>query len=63
MNIEILAIDHASFFKPTIRNTEFTVGVKIDGVQKAAVFIGHIFNNKLDALVKIFVAGKHNNLL
>ena len=63
MNREIVAIDHASIFKPTIRNTELTFSVKIDGMNIAAVFIRHIFKNKADAFVEFFGAGKNNNSL
>lgn len=63
MNIEIISIDHASIFKATICKTELTFSVKIDSVQKAAVFIRHIFNNKFDALFEFFVAGENNNSL
>lgn len=46
MNRKILALNHASIHKPAMSKTKLAVGVKIDGLWKAAIFICNITANK-----------------
>ena len=63
MNIEILAIEHASILKPTMRKIKLTQRVEINSVIKTAVFPINIIANKVDALFEVFVGRKRNNTL
>ena len=63
MNHEILAIEHASILKPTMREIKLTQRVEINSVIKTAVFPINIIANKVDALFEVFVGRKRNNTL